>query len=106
MNGKNANENQKYLYNNCITTLGEEGMKSTMLQYEGSVEDAVDRLIQLGVFKTKSDVFRAGVMELADKYGLVKSKEEVIEEMMYKDALPELRKLKAGKAKLYKLSSV
>jgi len=75
-------------------------MKSTMLQYEGSVEEAVDRLLQLGVFKSKADVFRVGAMELAAKYGLVKSKEEVIEEMMYKDAEPALRKLKAGKARL------
>ena len=42
-------------------------MKSTMLQYEGSVEEAVERLLQLGVFKSKADIFRVGAMELAAK---------------------------------------
>ena len=81
-------------------------MKSTMLQYEGSVEEAVERLLLLGVFKSKADIFRIGAMELAAKYGVVKSKEEVIEEMMYKDSEAALRKLKAGKAKLHKIGEV
>ncbi len=81
-------------------------MKSTMLQYRGSVEEAVDRLLQLGVFKSKADIFRVGAMELAVKYGLVKSKEEVIEEMMYRDAEPALRKLRAGRAHLHGIEQV
>ncbi len=81
-------------------------MKSTMLQYEGSVEEAVERLLLLGVFKSKADIFRVGAMELAAKYGLVKTKEEVIEEMMYNDAEPALRKLKAGKARLHRIEQI
>ena len=81
-------------------------MKSTMLQYEGSVEEAVDRLLQLGVFKSKADIFRVGAMELAAKYGVVKTKEEIIEEMMYKDAEPALRKLKTGRAKLHRIEDI
>lgn len=81
-------------------------MKSTMLQYEGGVEDAVERLLQLGVFKSKADIFRVGAMELAAKYGLVKSKEEVIEEMMYKDAESALRKLKSGKARIHRIGEI
>lgn len=81
-------------------------MKSTMLQYEGSVEDAVDRLLQIGVFKSKADIFRVGAMDLAAKYGLVKSREEVIEDMMYADAEPALQKLKAGKARLHRIEEV
>ena len=45
-------------------------------------------------------------MELAAKYGLVKSREEVIEEMMYADAEPALRKLKAGRARLHRLEKI
>lgn len=81
-------------------------MKSTMLQYEGSVEEAVERLLQSGVFKSKADIFRVGAMELAARYGLVKTKEEVIEEMMYADAEPALRRLKAGKARLHRIGHV
>lgn len=81
-------------------------MKSTMLQYDGSVEEAVDRLLQLGILKSKADIFRVGAMELAAKYGLVKSKEEVIEEMMYKDAEPALARLKARKARLHGIKKI
>ena len=81
-------------------------MKSTMLQYEGSVEAAVNRLLQLGVFKSKADIFRVGAMELAARYGLVKSEDEVIEEMMYVDAEPALHKLKSGRAKLHRLEDI
>lgn len=81
-------------------------MKSTMLQYEGGVESAVERLLQLGIFKSKADIFRMGAMELASKYGLVKTEEEVVEEMMHKDAEPALRRLKSGKAKLHRLSEI
>ncbi|MBS3069199.1 hypothetical protein J4441_02425 [Candidatus Micrarchaeota archaeon] len=81
-------------------------MKSTMLQYDRSVEEAVERLLQLGVFTSKADIFRVGAMELALKYGLVKSKDEVIEEMMYKDAESALRRLKSGKAKLHKIEEI
>ena len=81
-------------------------MKSTMLQYDRSVEEAVERLLQLGVFTSKADIFRVGAMELALKYGLVKSKDEVIEEMMYKDAEPALRKLRAGKARLHRIGEI
>jgi len=77
-----------------------------MLQYDRSVEEAVERLLQLGVFTSKADIFRVGAMELAMKYGLVKSKEEVIEELMYADAEPALRRLKSGKARLHKLSDI
>ena len=81
-------------------------MKSTMLQYDGSVEDAVERLLQLRIFKSKADIFRLGALELAAKYGLVKSKEEVIEEMMFRDAEPALRKVKEGKARLHRLENL
>ena len=81
-------------------------MKSTMLQYEGSVEEAVERLLQLGVFKSKADIFRVGAMELAAKYGMVKSREEVIEEMMYADAAAALRRLKSGKARLHRIKEI
>ncbi len=76
-------------------------VKSTMLQYEGAVESAVERLLQLGVFKSKADIFRTGALELASRYGLVKSKEEVIEEMMLADAQASLDRLKSGSAKLH-----
>jgi len=81
-------------------------MKSTMLQYDGSVEDAVERLLQLRIFKSKADIFRLGALELAAKYGLVKTKEEVIDEMMFRDAAPGLRKLKAGKARIFRLEDL
>ncbi len=81
-------------------------MKSTMLQYDGSVEQAVARLLQMGVFKSKADIFRIGAMELAAKYGAVKTEEEVIDEMMARDAEAAFKKVKSGRAKLYRLEDL
>ena len=81
-------------------------MKSTMFQYDNQVEKAVERLLQLGVFKSKADIFRVGAMELAIKYGLVKTRDEVIEEMMLEDARPALEKLKARKTRLHKIEDL
>ncbi len=81
-------------------------MKSTMLQYDNAVEQAVDRLLQMGIFTSKADVFRIGAMELAARYGAVKSKEEIIEEMMMRDAESSYKKAKAGKGKFYRLDEL
>lgn|GEM_PF-1245899 len=94
-----------YIYDHCISTQVIP-MKSTMLQYDDFVSEAVERLLQKGIFKSKADIFRVGAVELAAKYGAVKTKEEVIEEMMFKDAESEYRKVKAGKARLYKSSEI
>lgn len=81
-------------------------MKSTMLQYDGAVEQAVERLLQMRVFSSKAEVFRAGAMELAAKYGAIKSREEIIDEMMYQDAKPAIQRVKSGKAKLHRLEDI
>ncbi|MFH0927714.1 MAG: hypothetical protein V1822_03995 [Candidatus Micrarchaeota archaeon] len=81
-------------------------MVSTVINYEGAVEESLKRLMEMGIFKSKSDAFRVGVVELAAKYGAVKTKEEVIDEMMYKDALPAINKVRAKKAKLYNLDEM
>lgn len=81
-------------------------MKSTMLQYDNAVEQAVERLLQMGIFSSKADIFRIGAMELAAKYGAVKSKEEIIDEMMTNDSEKAFRRLKDGKAKLHRLENI
>lgn len=81
-------------------------MKSTMLQYDKAVEMAVNRLIEMGIFKSKADVFRAGAMELAVRFGAVKSRDEIIEEMMFKDSERAYKKLKSGKAKVHSLNDL
>ncbi len=81
-------------------------MKSALINYDGMVEEALNRLIEQGIFKSKSDAFRVGIVELAAKYGAVKTKEDMIDEMMYHDALPEIKKLKSGKARLVSLDSL
>ena len=81
-------------------------MKSTMLQYDNAVELAVERLIQMGIFKSKADIFRVGAMELAAKYGAVKTQEEVIDEMMLQEAENSYKKAKTGKGRFYRLEEL
>lgn len=81
-------------------------MVSTVINYEGAVEESLKRLMEMGIFKSKSDAFRVGIIELAAKYGAVKTKEEIIDEMMHQDALPAIKRVKTGKAKLYDLDEL
>jgi len=81
-------------------------MKSTMLQYDNAVELAVERLIQMGIFKSKADIFRVGAIELAAKYGAVKTQEEVIDEMMAQDAEGSYKKAKTGRGRFYRLDDL
>lgn len=81
-------------------------MKSTMLQYDNAVEAAVERLIAMGIFKSKADIFRVGAIELAAKYGAVKTQEEILDEMMLRDAQGAYKKAKAGKGRFYRLEDL
>jgi hypothetical protein len=81
-------------------------MKSTMLQYDNAVEQAVERLLQMGIFKSKADIFRIGAMELACKYGAVKSKDEIIEEMMMQDAQTQYKNAKSNKGRFYNIDDI
>ena len=56
-------------------------MADLLVHLDGSVELALQRLVDTGFFKTKAEVVRAGILELGKDYQIVKSREEVLDEL-------------------------
>ena len=47
------------------------------VRLEGMSETILDKLIELGYFKSKNDAIRVGLVELAIKYNVMPTKEEI-----------------------------
>ena len=56
-------------------------MADLLVHLDGSVEVTLQRLVDTGFFKTKAEVVRAGILELGKDYQVVKSREEVLDEL-------------------------
>ena len=75
-------------------------MADTLVRLEGSQEIIVDRLTKAGVYKNKSEVIRAGVLELGEKYKVFKSLKDLEDELAVKKMQKISRKIKEGKIKV------
>ncbi|MCC7552259.1 hypothetical protein KO317_01170 [Candidatus Micrarchaeota archaeon] len=47
------------------------------VNFEGYIEDIIENAIQKGLAKTKTEALRLGVLELNDRYGLLKNDTEL-----------------------------
>ncbi len=74
-------------------------MGDILIHLDGAVEATLKRLVEAGFFKTKAEAVRAGILELGREYRVVKSKEELMDEL----AVAKMQKLdmeqKSGKRK-------
>ena len=81
-------------------------MTSILVHLDGAVEKVLKRLVEAGFYKTKSEVVRAGILELGKEYRVVKSKEEILDEL----AVAKMQKLQeetlSGKRKTLTLEEV
>ena len=75
-------------------------MADTLVRLEGSQEIIVDRLTKAGVYKNKSEVIRAGVLELGEKYKVFKNLKDLEDELAVKKMQKISRKIKEGKIKV------
>ncbi len=68
------------------------------VEFKGYLEEIVDEAIRRGIVKTRTEALRAGLLELADKYGLGEADDET-------EVLEEVRRLeeemKKGRMKTY-----
>ena len=81
-------------------------MAETTVRMEGAQEVIIDRLTKSGFYKTRSEVMRAGVLELAAKHKIFRNAQEIEDELASRkmDRLWEEHKL--GKRKAYTLEQV
>ena len=54
----------------------------------------------------KNDYKNKGNNDIMDVIKKLSKKEEIIEELMFMDALPELRKIRAGRARLHRVEDI
>ncbi len=67
----------------------------TVVRLSGVVEDILNELVEAGYYKTKTEAFRAGILELGKEYGVLDSLREDLEYAREFD-----RKIKRGEIKL------
>ncbi len=70
-----------------------------LVRMDGALQRIVEGLIDMGYFKTKSEVFRAGVLLLGKEYGQIKTHEEIIDELAVKKMMRIDAEIKAGRIK-------
>ena len=75
-------------------------MADTLVRLEGSQEIIVDRLTKAGVYKNKSEVIRAGVLELGEKYKVFRSLKDLEDELAVKKMERIWKEVKQGKRKI------
>ncbi|MBN2122370.1 hypothetical protein JW721_04955 [Candidatus Micrarchaeota archaeon] len=66
-------------------------MSDILIRLDGAVEATLKRLVEAGFFKTKAEAVRAGILELGKEYGVVKSQEEIMDEL----AVAKMQKFEA-----------
>ncbi|MFH1443743.1 MAG: hypothetical protein ABIG96_06930 [Candidatus Micrarchaeota archaeon] len=77
-----------------------------VVRMDGALARIVDGLIDMGYFKTKAEVFRAGVLMLGKEYGGVKTHDEIIDELAVKKMMKIDAEIKAGKRRTVTLDEV
>jgi len=74
-------------------------MGDILIHLDGSVEATLKRLVEAGFFKTKAEAVRAGILELGKEYHVVKSREELLDELAVAKMQRIDEEIKSGKRK-------
>jgi Arc/MetJ-type ribon-helix-helix transcriptional regulator len=79
-------------------------MSEFIVRLKGKQDEIIDHLVNEGYFNTKSEVIRAGILELYNKYFDNVTKEEV--ELVNKAIKAEVKKNRDNKLKTYTLDEL
>ncbi|HIH19881.1 TPA: hypothetical protein HA244_01295 [Candidatus Micrarchaeota archaeon] len=77
-----------------------------VVRFDGAVAATLEKLVELGYFKTKSEAIRAGVLELGKEYNLLKTPQELEAELVIRKVEQIDREIDEGKRKTYPLDEV
>jgi Arc/MetJ-type ribon-helix-helix transcriptional regulator len=81
-------------------------MADILIHLDGEVEKTLKRLVETGFFKTKAEAVRAGILEMGRDYYVVKSKEELMDELALQKMQRMEEEIKTGKRRVYSESEV
>lgn len=71
------------------------------IRLEGMSKNILDKLVELGYFKSKNDAIRVGLVELAIKYNVMPTKEEIEDYYYSMKAKKIVDKIDSGEMKTY-----
>ncbi|MFH1240425.1 MAG: hypothetical protein V1672_04360 [Candidatus Diapherotrites archaeon] len=81
-------------------------MSETLVRLEGSQEVILDRLSKSGLYKNKSEIIRAGILELGEKYKVFKDLKDLEDELALKKMQKISKDVKSKKRKVFNEASV
>ncbi|MBN2127102.1 MAG: hypothetical protein JW703_01780 [Candidatus Diapherotrites archaeon] len=76
-------------------------MGETLVRFEGAQEAIIERLIGIGLFKTKSEVIRAGIIGLGKEYKVIDEIKQIEDELAVKKMQKIFNEVDSGKRKLF-----
>ncbi len=76
-------------------------MGETLVRMEGAQELIVEKLTKNGFYKTRSEVIRAGVLELAAKHKLFKNARDIEDELVVRKMREISEEIRHGKRKVF-----
>ena len=75
-------------------------------RFEGAVEAILNKLVESGYFKTRSEAIRAGILELGKEYSIMQTPEDLEAELVIRKVEKIDREIDAGKRRTHSLDSV
>ena len=75
-------------------------MGETLVRFEDAQEHIIEKLTALGIFKTRSEAIRAGILELGRFYGVFKNVKELEDELAVRKMSKISKELKTGRRRL------
>lgn len=76
-------------------------MGDVLIRMQPAQELVLDKLTRTGIFKTRSEAIRAGIMGLSKEYNLFKSAQEIEDELVVKKMLKIQAEERQGKRKVF-----
>ncbi|MBI5554209.1 MAG: hypothetical protein HY917_05740 [Candidatus Diapherotrites archaeon] len=81
-------------------------MSTTLVRLEGAQDIIVEKLTKTGLFKNKSEIIRAGILELGKNHKVFKSFKELEDELAFRKAKKIVDEVNAGKRKVFSKEEV
>lgn len=75
-------------------------MGETLVRFQGAQEVILDKLTELGIYKTRSEAIRAGILELGKEFKVFKNAQELEDELVARKMLKIDNEIKQGKRKI------
>ncbi|MBI2598458.1 MAG: hypothetical protein HYW50_04650 [Candidatus Diapherotrites archaeon] len=76
-------------------------MAETLVRLEGAQELIVEKMTRTGLFKNKSEVIRAGILELGKRHHVYKDFKELEDELVLRKMIKIDNEIKQGKRKVW-----